>query len=265
MLRPVDGERWEALVRPGRRCRVGRAGERGGRGGARATVRGAGSDGARVVEIEAPVAGARAARAPRPAAPAARTSRGTTRPSPRIASATRRSTRAHDGLGGRAHRRASLHAGAARAPRARSGVEIHCLTLHVGPGTFRPLRADARRGAPDRGRERRDPRGDGRGGQPRPGRGPPRRRRRHHHHAGARVGGRRRTAGVRAGRGAADLFIYPGHRFRVVDALVTNFHLPALDAAAPRLRLLRARGAARAPTATPSPRAIASTRTATRC
>ena len=26
--------------------------------------------------------------------------------------------------------------------------------------------------------------------------------------------------------GAADLFIRPGHRFRVVDALVTNFHLP---------------------------------------
>jgi S-adenosylmethionine:tRNA ribosyltransferase-isomerase len=24
----------------------------------------------------------------------------------------------------------------------------------------------------------------------------------------------------------ADLFIVPGHRFRVVDALVTNFHLP---------------------------------------
>ena len=34
------------------------------------------------------------------------------------------------------------------------------------------------------------------------------------------------TAGVRAGRGSADLYIYPGHRFRVVDALVTNFHLP---------------------------------------
>ena len=31
---------------------------------------------------------------------------------------------------------------------------------------------------------------------------------------------------VRAGTGAADLFIRPGHRFRVVDALVTNFHLP---------------------------------------
>ena len=31
---------------------------------------------------------------------------------------------------------------------------------------------------------------------------------------------------VRAGRGTASLFIYPGHRFRVVDGLITNFHLP---------------------------------------
>jgi S-adenosylmethionine:tRNA ribosyltransferase-isomerase len=29
-----------------------------------------------------------------------------------------------------------------------------------------------------------------------------------------------------AGRGDADIFIYPGYRFRVVDALLTNFHLP---------------------------------------
>lgn len=28
------------------------------------------------------------------------------------------------------------------------------------------------------------------------------------------------------GRRAADLFIRPGHRFRCVDALITNFHLP---------------------------------------
>ena len=28
------------------------------------------------------------------------------------------------------------------------------------------------------------------------------------------------------GSGRADLFIYPGYRFRVVDALITNFHLP---------------------------------------
>jgi S-adenosylmethionine:tRNA ribosyltransferase-isomerase len=31
---------------------------------------------------------------------------------------------------------------------------------------------------------------------------------------------------VRAGRGRAAIFIYPGHRFRVIDGLVTNFHLP---------------------------------------
>lgn len=31
---------------------------------------------------------------------------------------------------------------------------------------------------------------------------------------------------VAAGSGASDLFLYPGRRFRVVDALLTNFHLP---------------------------------------
>jgi S-adenosylmethionine:tRNA ribosyltransferase-isomerase len=31
---------------------------------------------------------------------------------------------------------------------------------------------------------------------------------------------------VRAGRGGTELFIYPGYRFRSVDALLTNFHLP---------------------------------------
>jgi S-adenosylmethionine:tRNA ribosyltransferase-isomerase len=31
---------------------------------------------------------------------------------------------------------------------------------------------------------------------------------------------------VAAGEGEADIFIRPGHKFRVVDALITNFHLP---------------------------------------
>ena len=31
---------------------------------------------------------------------------------------------------------------------------------------------------------------------------------------------------LHAGPGAAALFIRPGHRFRVVDGLLTNFHLP---------------------------------------
>lgn len=31
---------------------------------------------------------------------------------------------------------------------------------------------------------------------------------------------------LKAGEGVSELFIYPGYEFRVVDALVTNFHLP---------------------------------------
>lgn len=31
---------------------------------------------------------------------------------------------------------------------------------------------------------------------------------------------------VKAGQQSAELFIYPGYRFRVIDALLTNFHLP---------------------------------------
>jgi S-adenosylmethionine:tRNA ribosyltransferase-isomerase len=31
---------------------------------------------------------------------------------------------------------------------------------------------------------------------------------------------------VTAGEGITDLFVYPGFRFRIIDALITNFHLP---------------------------------------
>jgi S-adenosylmethionine:tRNA ribosyltransferase-isomerase len=106
-----------------------------------------------------------------------------------------------------------------------SGIEIHRLTLHVGPGTFRPVRAARvrdHRMEPERyqvpaataealGR--------------------------------ARAEGRRvvavGTTTVRAletaagdngavapGSGWTDLTITPGYPFRVVDALLTNFHLP---------------------------------------
>jgi S-adenosylmethionine:tRNA ribosyltransferase-isomerase len=32
--------------------------------------------------------------------------------------------------------------------------------------------------------------------------------------------------GVRSGAGDTRLFIHPGHQFRLVDGLITNFHLP---------------------------------------
>ena len=31
---------------------------------------------------------------------------------------------------------------------------------------------------------------------------------------------------IREASGATDLFVYPGYEFRVVDVLLTNFHLP---------------------------------------
>jgi S-adenosylmethionine:tRNA ribosyltransferase-isomerase len=31
---------------------------------------------------------------------------------------------------------------------------------------------------------------------------------------------------LRAGSGWTDIFSYPGYRFKILDALVTNFHLP---------------------------------------
>ena len=34
------------------------------------------------------------------------------------------------------------------------------------------------------------------------------------------------SGGVRAGSGEANLFIYPGYKFKVIGALLTNFHLP---------------------------------------
>jgi S-adenosylmethionine:tRNA ribosyltransferase-isomerase len=106
-----------------------------------------------------------------------------------------------------------------------SGVAWADVILHVGPGTFRPLRPEDLAGgclpaeyfelpvataeAVERTRA-----------------------------AGGRVVAvgttttrvlescARDDGRVRPARGETDLFVRPGHRFRVVDALLTNFHLP---------------------------------------
>jgi S-adenosylmethionine:tRNA ribosyltransferase-isomerase len=104
------------------------------------------------------------------------------------------------------------------------GVERTAITLHVGPGTFLPMRGDdlaTYRMAPERFAM------DAAAAET---------------IARARSEGRRivavGTTTVRALEsaaargpvapydGEADAFIAPGHRFRVVDAMLTNFHLP---------------------------------------
>ena len=92
------------------------------------------------------------------------------------------------------------------------GVKTAYITLHVGLGTFRPVKAD----------EIAD----------------------HHMHSEFCMidGGRIVCVGttscrtlesmaaedgtIKAGSAWTDIFIYPGYRFKIMDALITNFHLP---------------------------------------
>lgn len=120
---------------------------------------------------------------------------------------------------------AGLHFTAALLQRiSAAGVDIATITLHVGLGTFMPIRVDdplqhkmhrERYRIPEttaaailRCRER--------GGRV-VAVGTTVARTLEHAAAGR---------GVQPGAGETDIFIYPGYRFQVVDALLTNFHLP---------------------------------------
>jgi S-adenosylmethionine:tRNA ribosyltransferase-isomerase len=106
-----------------------------------------------------------------------------------------------------------------------AGVGIARVTLHVGPGTFRPLDTASIRQHEMHREDFEVP--------PETAEAVAHARRR-----GGRIWAVGTTvvrtlesaAGpsgdVRSGRGSTDLFIAPGYRFRVVDGLVTNFHLP---------------------------------------
>lgn len=105
------------------------------------------------------------------------------------------------------------------------GVEVQTLTLHVGPGTFQPVRVEhvERHRLPAERFEL----------QPAAARAVADARER-----GGRVvavgttvvrvlESRATAAGtLRPGAGQCRLYILPGHEFRAVDALITNFHLP---------------------------------------
>jgi S-adenosylmethionine:tRNA ribosyltransferase-isomerase len=106
-----------------------------------------------------------------------------------------------------------------------AGIRRATVTLHVGPGTFAPLRDDVVDGLelhaeryvlPDEtARAIAEQRAAGR---PVIAVGTTVARTLESCAEGERL--------VRAGGGETRLFIKPGFRFRVVDALVTNFHLP---------------------------------------
>jgi S-adenosylmethionine:tRNA ribosyltransferase-isomerase len=108
---------------------------------------------------------------------------------------------------------------------AAGGHELVRITLHVGPGTFAPLRSAELSGHLMHPERYSVPQATADAV------------------ASARARGRKVLAigttvvralesaadeggGVRAGEGSTALFIYPPYRFRVVDALLTNFHLP---------------------------------------
>jgi S-adenosylmethionine:tRNA ribosyltransferase-isomerase len=222
LLRPVAGERWEALVRPGRRCRVGARLELAG-GAARATVVGEGRAGSRVVAIEAswPVRELLERHGLPPLPPyIAR------HEAPKPEDRERYQTVYARDDGSVAAPTAGLHFTPALLARLEErGAAMHYLTLHVGPATFRPLRGERVEEHRLEAEPVEIPESTARA------------------IAEARREGRRviavgttttralewaaaAGAGVRAGAGEADLFIRPGHRFGVVDALVTNFHLP---------------------------------------
>ncbi|MGH7367348.1 MAG: tRNA preQ1(34) S-adenosylmethionine ribosyltransferase-isomerase QueA [Candidatus Rokuibacteriota bacterium] len=222
LLRAVGGERWEALVHPGRRCRMGARVELAG-GAARARIVGEAVAGARVIEVEAPwPARELLERHGLPPLPPYIGRHDAPKPEDRERYQT---VYARDD-GSVAAPTAGLHFTPELLARLASrGVAVHYLTLHVGPGTFRPLRAaridehrmetEAIEIPADTVRAVREAKREGR--------------------RVVAVGTTTTRAlewaaeeegRLREGAGEADLFIRPGHRFRIVDALITNFHQP---------------------------------------
>jgi S-adenosylmethionine:tRNA ribosyltransferase-isomerase len=222
MLRALAPARWEALVKPGRRCRPGTRVLVAG-GAARATVVCQTAAGARILDLEAPwPVRELLERHGLPPLPPYIARHDAPRPEDRARYQTVYAR--HEGS--IAAPTAGLHFTLELIERLRErGVEFHHLTLHVGPGTFRPIRG-SRVESHRMDREDVEIPEETADAVNR-----------------ARAEGRRVIAvgttttralewaagpgrRVQAGRGAADLYIYPGYSFKTIDGLITNFHLP---------------------------------------
>jgi S-adenosylmethionine:tRNA ribosyltransferase-isomerase len=215
-------DRWRALVRPGRRCQPRVELRAGGEGGARLRVAAIEPDGVRVIErLDGTIEELLRTQGLPPLPPyIARHAKPGPEDTERYQTVYARAS------GSIAAPTAGLHFSVDLLARLRvRGVEVHRVTLHVGPGTFRPIksaRVEEHAVAPERAVVTPET-------------------------AcainTARAGGRRvvavgttatrtlesavdETGAVQALDGHAALTIHPGHRFRVVDALLTNFHLP---------------------------------------
>ena len=218
----LEGEtatRWRALVRPGRRCRPGVALTV---GHARLSVVAVCDDGSRLVERQdGSVEDLLGAHGLPPLPPYI-----TRHAKPASEDWERYQTVYARTPGSVAAPTAGLHFSQVLLDRLRErGVEVHPLTLHVGPATFRPMTAaslDAHPLPPERATI------------------PPataaaigtaRRQGRRVVAVGTTVTRTLESAaaddgGLAALDGHATVTIRPGHRFRIVDALLTNFHLP---------------------------------------
>jgi S-adenosylmethionine:tRNA ribosyltransferase-isomerase len=221
-VEPLADTRWRALVRPGRRCRPGAELAVGGEVPARLCIVAVEVNGDRVVErLDGTIDALLATHGVPPLPPYI-----SRHAKPDAEDRDRYQTVYARAPGSIAAPTAGLHFSLPMlADLEARGVEIHAVTLHVGPATFRPITADRVEDhvlPPERVTV------------------PPataeavnraRRERRRVIAVGttttrALESCARDDGMVEPRAGRAGVYITPGYRFRVVDALLTNFHLP---------------------------------------
>ncbi|MGC9317496.1 MAG: tRNA preQ1(34) S-adenosylmethionine ribosyltransferase-isomerase QueA [Armatimonadota bacterium] len=217
LLEPVAGDRWRALGRPGRALRPGRTVRFGG-GRLTATVLDCEDHGVRVVEL----------RHERELLPLLEEIGVPPLPPYIDREAEESDRRRYQTVyarrpGAVAAPTAGLHFTEGLLERIRErGVSVVSVTLHVGLGTFQPVRAERVEQHTMHAEQFRVPEGAARTINSRHGRLVA---------VGTTVMRTLETAAdeagvIRPGSGRTELFIYPGYQFRAVEAMLTNFHLP---------------------------------------